>query len=290
MKKALYIIFLITIITFCGCTYQDTAKNASSSESVAKETESSAPITTITPTIPTSTIIATSSVNIITPTAPIYTVTPNAQATFTLTKADYNKLKSPLTVLAIANEYSPDLDYDIKNGLTKENIDNYVILIADCFDYFYPINTIEYVEKDNKAYYETDNQKYGVKKGDVYFAEGKNYIPQKVINLILLSTFGEEALKKYNLNENIFDGMDYRPDLVNGIYIFSLGDPGFDYGNLGKLNLPVKGNGDTEFKTNYKITYYDDPADNFSVTFKLRKDDSSEWGYNITAFNMQKVE
>lgn len=290
MKKVLSIIILITILTFCGCTYQNTEKNTSSSGTVAKETESTAPITTITPAVPTSTVIPTSSVSTITPTAPIHTVTPNAKATFTLTKADYKKLKSPLTVLAIANEYSPDLDYDIKNGLTKENIDNYVILIADCFDYFYPVNTIEYVEKDNKAYYETDNQKYGVKKGDVYFAEGKNYIPQKVINSILISTFGEEVLKGYDLNENIFDGMDYRPDLVNGIYIFSLGDPGIDYGDLGTLNLPISGNENTEFKTSYKITYYVDPADNFSVTFKFKKDDTSEWGYNITAFNMQKVE
>lgn len=80
------------------------------------------------------------------------------------------------------------------------------------------------------------------------------YIPQKAINSILLSTFGEDALKGINLNENIFDGVDNYGSsrrLKDGIYIFGLGDDYPEEDFLGTLDLPVKANEDTEFKTSY---------------------------------------
>ncbi len=275
-KTVLTIVTFIAILIFCGCTYQNFAINTSSVETAAHETATAAIAedTTLPPTT-------------ITSAAPISTITPNAQATFTLTKEDYQKLKAPLTVLFKANEFSSDVMYDYKNGLSKDNIAIFAWNTAHFFDYFYP-STSRYSE-----YFKTSNKKYGIKKGDLY-NDNKYFvhIPQKAINSILMSTFGEEALKAIDLNGNIFNGVyNYGPKLIDGIYIF---EPVEDYPEedvMGPLDLPFKGNENTEFKPNCTVTYGDAEHSivNYSIIFKLKKDDTSEWGYNITAFNMQEV-
>ncbi len=226
------------------------------------------------------------------PTAPMATVTPNPEATFTLTQEDFEKLKAPLMVWALANEFYHDSEYnyDLKKGLTKNKIAHYVWYIAYAFDYFDP-STPRY-----SKYYNTSIEKYGIKKGDLKLSSGTIlYIPQKAINSILLSTFGEDALKGIDLNENIFDEVDnYGPSrrLKDGIYIIRLGDDYPEEDVLGALDLPVTANENTELKTSFTATYgvVEQEEVNFSIAFKLKKDDTSEWGYNITAFNMQKDE
>lgn len=226
----------------------------------------------------------------INPVAPVSAATPiDAQdnGAFTLTQADFEKLKAPIMVWALANEFGGDSNYDLKNGLTRENITHYVWYIAYAFDYFDP-STSRYSE-----YYNSDIEKYGIKKGDLKSTGNKLLIPQKAINSILLSTFGKEALEGIDLNENIFEntnGMTRK--LEDGIYIIGLGDDYPEEDFLGPLDLPVKANENTEFKTSYTVTYGDagHKVVSFSIVFKLRKDDASEWGYNITAFNMQKVQ
>jgi hypothetical protein len=225
------------------------------------------------------------------PTAPMATVTPNPEATFTLTQKDFEKLKAPLMVWALTNEFNNDSNYDLKEGLTREKIAHYVWYIAYAFDYFDP-STPRY-----SKYYNTSIEKYGIKKGDLRLSSGTIlYIPQKAINSILLSIFGEDALKGIDLNENVLDGVDnYGASrrLKDGMYIFGLGDDYPEEDVLGTLDLPVTANENTEFKISFIATYNVAEPENvvhYSITFTLKKNDTSEWGYNITAFNMQKDE
>ena len=176
------------------------------------------------------------------------------------------------------------------DDITDEMFSRYAFFIAHDARFLLLGMTPE-LEEGYSYYYGQTYDKYGIKKGDLYRANGSylDLIPQTYLESVMVSTFGKKICEKFDLkNENVFekynsDGRDYGIGLENGIYQCPVIDYPVETYEIADMKKII---GDSyEAKLLVEGPEY---SEQYTLHFSAKEDKNSEFEYIITSFKISQ--